>query len=79
MGDVIEFTNITTNELLYVRVTDLLYFNSFKELYECVSKKDMGYSEEEKVKYIDMLKYYSEAEEEKYGVVGIRIKKLMRR
>lgn len=79
VGDIIEFTNITTNELLYVRVTDLLYFNSFEELYKCVSKKDMGYKEDDDVKYTHMLKYYSETEEEKYGVVGIRIKKLMRR
>lgn len=79
VGDIIEFTNITTKEVLYVRVTDLLYFNSFKELYESISKTDMGYNKEEDANCLDMLNYYSKQEEEKYGVVGIRIKKLMRR
>ena len=65
VGDYIEFINRVTNEKLLVEVIDLFKYNSFEELY---------INEEANPK--DMENYYSKEEQEKYGVLGIKIKKL---
>lgn len=76
VGDYIEFTNKVTNEKLLVEVIDLFKYNSFEELYKHFNKIEMGYSVNEEANPKDMENYYSKEEQEKYGVLGIKIKKL---
>lgn len=74
--DLIEFTNINNNEKLLVEIVDLYHYSSFEELYKNIDKKLMGYDEDDIADPKDMEKYYSIEEQSKYGVVGIKIKKL---
>ena len=76
VGDYIEFTNRVINEKLLVEVIDLFKYNSFEELYKHFNKIEMGYSINEEANPKDMKNYYSKEEQEKYGVLGIKIKKL---
>ena len=76
VGEYIEFTNRVTNEKLLVEVIDLFKYNSFEELYKHLNKIEMGYSINEEANPKDMENYYSKEEQEKYGVLGIKIKKL---
>ena len=76
VGDYIEFINRVTNEKLLVEVIDLFKYNSFEELYIHFNKIEMGYSINEEANPKDMENYYSKEEQEKYGVLGIKIKKL---
>ena len=75
IGDLIEFTNRVTNEKLIVRVVDLVKFKNFSELYKSLDKVSMGYREDEEANPSDMELYYSKEEQEKYGVLAIKIKK----
>ena len=75
VGDYIEFTNRVTNEKLLVEVIDLFKYNSFEELYKHFNKIEMGYSINEEANPKDMENYYSKEEQEKYGVLGIEIRK----
>lgn len=73
VGDIIEFTNIMTNELLYVKVTNLYHYKDFKELYKNHDKISIGYLENEVANPKDMEKYYSNKDIERYGVLAIEI------
>ena len=73
VGDEIIFTNRTTLEKLKVKVIDLYYFNSFSELYKAFDKKDIGYRDDEEANPSDMDLYYTKEQQEKYGVVAIKI------
>ena len=74
--DLIEFTNRTTNETILVEIEKLYHYNSFNELYNNFDKVSMGYSKDEIANPSDMEEYYSKEEQEKYGVLGIKIKKI---
>lgn len=74
IGDSIEFTNASTNEVLSCVVTNLYRYANFKELYANHDKKSIGYKENEEADPKDMLKYYSQENIDKYGVLGIEIK-----
>ena len=76
VGDLIEFTNRITDEKMVVRVVDLIKFNSFSDLYKNFSKVSMGYREDEDANPSDMERYYSLEEQEKYGVLAIKIEKI---
>jgi ASC-1-like (ASCH) protein len=73
-GDNIEFTNRITNEKLMTKVIKLHIYKSFKELYNHFNKISLGYKENEEANPEDMQLYYSEEEQNKYGVVGIELK-----
>lgn len=73
-GDIIEFTNITTNEKIKTIVIDLHKYNSFDELYSKFNKIRLGYKEDEKANPYDMEQYYSKDEIVQNGVIGIEIK-----
>ncbi len=75
-GDLIEFTNINSNEKLRVRVINLYRYKDFDELYKNHDKVSIGYNEDEKASPCDMSMYYSDEDIKKYGVVGIKIKLL---
>ena len=74
--DIIEFTNRTTQEKQLVEIEGLYKYPSFEELYKHFDKISMGYNENEEANPKDMEEYYSKEEQEKYGVVGIKIKKI---
>ncbi len=75
VGDDIEFTNTQTGELITAEVTALHRFDSFEELYKCLPLLKCGYTDDNisSACYTDMNEYYSENEQEKYGVLGIEL------
>lgn len=75
-GDVIEFTNIDTKEVIKVEILQLHRFNNFDDLYKHFNKVSMGYEVNEVANPSDMEEYYSKEEQQEYGVVGIEIKLL---
>lgn len=76
IGDYIEFTNRQTLEKMLVEIINLYRYNNFEELYKHFNKIAMGYAEEDVADPKDMEEYYSKEEQEKYGVVGIEMKKV---
>ena len=54
----------------------MIKFNSFSDLYKNFSKVSMGYREDEGANPSDMELYYSLEEQEKYGVLAIKIEKI---
>lgn len=75
-NDEIEFTNRDTKEKLLVSVVKLHKYCSFFELYKHFDKALLGYSDNEIADPDDMNLYYSKEDQDKYGVVGIEIKKV---
>lgn len=75
VGDEIEFTNRDTNEKLSVDIINLHKYPSFEELYKHFDKVEMGYNKDDIAESKDMEAYYSKEEQDKYGVLGIEIRK----
>lgn len=75
VGDEIEFTNRDTNEKLSVDIINLYKYPNFKELYKHFDKVEMGYDKDDIAESKDMEAYYSKEEQDKYGVLGIEIRK----
>ena len=73
VGDVIEFTDTSTQEKLSCRVTNIYRHADFAELYKNHDKLSIGYKEEESADPDDMLRYYTKEEIDKYGVVGLEL------
>lgn len=71
INDYIEFTNITTLEIMFVKITNLYNFKNFEELFNHFDNSTLGGGT-----YEEMYDYYSKEEENKYGVLGIEIKVL---
>lgn len=61
---------------MLVEIQNLYHYPSFDELYKHFDKVSMGYKENDVADPKDMEKYYSKEEQEKYGVLGIEIKKI---
>lgn len=76
INDIIEFTDINTKEVLRCLVINLYHYKTFEELYKNHDKISIGYKENEEANPNDMLKYYTQDEIDKYGVVGIEVKVL---
>ena len=74
VGDLIEFTNITTDEKLITKVTSIYTYKDFDELYGNHNKVSIGYDENEEANPKDMSMYYSDDEIKENGVVGIEVK-----
>ena len=76
IGDEITFVN-TENSLktIKVEVIGIYRFKSFKELYANLPLLECGYTKEDVMtaEPEDMLAYYSEEQQKKYGVLGIEI------
>jgi ASC-1-like (ASCH) protein len=75
-GDEIIFAKMSDiNETIRTRVTAVMVYNSFRELYADFPSEMFGakdWSTEELVE--DIYRFYSRNEEEKYGVVGFKLK-----
>ena len=75
VGDEIEFTSREdTTQKIMTEVVGLDVFKSFKELCEAYPPTDYGSTD--KSEYSLMYKYYSLADEAKYGVLAIGLKYL---
>lgn len=72
VGDIIVFSCMD-NELdtLQTKVTDLVQFDTFKELFSVYEPISYGFNDVDE--YESMYQYYSEAEEQKYGVLAIHL------
>ena len=78
-GDTILFISLKDpNDTLLTRVADIYTFASFEDLYRALPLEDLGYSADEvpTASPKDMEQFYTEEDQEKYGVVGIQIKLL---
>lgn len=76
-GDTIIFSNIEDPiATVSVTVLKLLCFPNFEELFASLPLEKCGYSETEllSASAADMNIYYSEEDQQRYGVVGIEIK-----
>ena len=73
VGDIIEFQNRITLEIINAVVTNLYIFNSFSELYEHFDKVSIGYDRNDFANPDDMEQYYSKEEQDKYGVLAIEV------
>lgn len=63
-------------EQLVVRVEELKHFASFEEMVNCLDKEDVGFYSESNAEIISLYhQFYSLEDEEKYGVLAIKIKK----
>lgn len=79
VGDEIEFTEISDmHRKIVVVVIGLHKYSTFKELYKSIDLSMLGHASGEITpdNYGDMDTYYSEEEQNEYGVVGIEIKLL---
>lgn len=73
IGDTIEFTNTTTDEVIECTVINLYKYEDFHELYKHHDKISIGYNKNETANPDDMLAYYSTENIKKNGVLGIEI------
>ena len=75
-GDLIEFNNRQTGEKIIVRIEKLYKYDNFAELYYDFDPISLGYAEGEGVNPEDMELYYTKEQQAKYGVLGIKIRKI---
>ena len=78
VGDMVEFTDVTTQEKLACEVVNLYLYATFEELYRAHDKTSIGYEDNEIADPKDMFAYYPQEEINKYGVVGIEVKTVKR-
>ena len=78
VGDLIEFTNLTTGETLKVKVLGLEKFPTFKDLFAKYSGSMIGAPEDESIEALDQENQaiYSREREQKYGALAIKIEKI---
>lgn len=75
-GDTIVFENSKTGEKISCLIKNIYKYATFEELYANHEKTALGYRADEEASPNDMLAYYTQAEIDKYGVVGIEIEKI---
>lgn len=71
VGDIIEFEHIDTKEIIRTKVTNLYKYKTFKELFNKFNHKRFGLKETDD--FSIMNNFYTNEDQEKYGVVGIEI------
>lgn len=76
IGDIIEFINRKTNEILTTEVVELHKFKTFAESYDNSDKISIGCTQEKVANQEEMSQYYDTEEVKKYGVIKIKIKKI---
>lgn len=75
IGDEIDFICCDNGEAISTRVLNIYHFDNFSQLYKSLPLEKCGYSHSEihTASSKDMLMYYSEEKQNKYGVLGIEI------
>lgn len=78
VNDHIIFTNISKQEeKIKVRVIELLKYTNFKKMFENHSIEELADKEMTKEELLEVLEqFYTKDEQEKYGVLGIKIEKI---
>lgn len=75
VGDEIEFSLTTdSNQKLHVKILELIHFKTFEELFSAYPPNTFGFEKQED--WTQMYRYYTKEQEEKYGVLGIKIERL---
>lgn len=62
---------------MLIKIENLYHYPFFEELYKKFDKVTMEYDEDEIADSKDMEEYYSPEEQFKYGVLGIKNKKII--
>ena len=75
-GDLILFRKITNlDENLLVSVEKLLHFDSFSQMLKALPKKEIGFENETEKEIENVFHtFYSPQDEQKFGVVAIKVK-----
>ena len=76
VGDTIRFSDINdASKTLLTKVKELFVFDSFEALYNALPLTECGYTAEtvQSASPSDMRKYYTQEQEKKYGVLGIKV------
>ncbi|MDO8509488.1 MAG: hypothetical protein Q7S27_07470 [Nanoarchaeota archaeon] len=79
LGDVIEFSKLPElDEKLEVKVTGLVRYQTFAELVSDFPMSSFGYPKYyDKAGFVDQIyEIYTKEDEQKYGVIGIKIKNI---
>ena len=72
IGDIIEFTNLDTGEVINVEVINLYKYNSFLELFDAFPHSRLGLKDTDDESIMN--NFYTLEEQKKYGALGIQIK-----
>ncbi|PEL21305.1 ASCH domain-containing protein [Bacillus wiedmannii] len=73
-GDHIVFTNLTTEEMMTVKVTEIKRYASFKTMYEQIDHKLFDCENDSLEEMLESTyKIYTKEQEKKWGTVAIRI------
>jgi len=72
VGDIVEFTNVKTDEKIKVRVSALLPYDTFKQLFNARDVFEFG-SNSKEVLLADIYNFYKKEKEDECGVLGIKI------
>ncbi|MED2037489.1 ASCH domain-containing protein [Bacillus wiedmannii] len=73
-GDHIVFTNLTTEEMMTVKVTEIKRYASFKTMYEQIDHKLLDCENDSLEEMLESTyKIYTKEQEKKWGTVAIRI------
>lgn len=71
IGDMIEFEQVETKEIIKAKVVNLYRFQSFEELFHTFDHKRLGLKESDDASVMNQ--FYTKEEQEKYGALGIEI------
>lgn len=72
VGDIIEFENRKTKEIISKKVINIYNYKNFEELIKNYNKEILGYNEEDNI--LEELEiYYPKEEQEKLGVIAIEL------
>lgn len=72
IGDIIEFENLDTKEILRVKVKKLYKFKTFEELFNTFEHKRLGLKYEDSASIMN--NFYSKEDQEKYEALAIEVK-----
>lgn len=81
VGDIIVFKQDSNlQQTVNTIVEDLIYFDSFSDMAKTLPSKKIGFNDESIIQIIDKYhEFYNTNDEEKYGIVAIKIKVLKER
>lgn len=75
IGDIIEFTNLDTDEILRVKVVNLYKYDTFKELFDSFPHARLGLKDTDNESIMNS--FYTLEEQNKYGALAIEITKIV--
>ena len=73
INDYLVFNNRETSEIIITKIIALYKYSNFAEAFAQIPKQSLGYEEDEIANPQDMEKYYSLEEQNKYGILAIKL------